>query len=478
MHPAKRQKLIKSTTLAISGDNLKTKPIVEQTADIFRLNDDCFDAIFKWLFAEDFPALSKTCVRIQDLVKTYFARIYPQKRIEIHRLTYRVAIKKYDGLQHFIRNITFLGTNDKRRRNWYSQSINVHGDYDLVKYYSYLGCHRTPKSIRFVNMALLRGEWKSLGDKLKYAESIEFIRCELDQSYDDILVNCENVTALKVWPCTFTLDDKLWLQRHYPKLESLDIHFGTVWDHSELFQFFVLNPQIKRFSCRSRLSAQLSKIQNVIEAVAGNITQLQELFLTIGGGCEFKSIYTQLLDVSQRQEFSRLSLEFVSADTKDMFIDNLNNLACIDKLHALHLTNIDIDKDLPNNIDVLANLKELHLNHMPNSEYFAQTITAVTPNLELLVVRNTCYFTPSVVGFIRPFIEQLPKFRKIVLVQDVWITINQRLAELNKLRQKLIGACTVFIWLTAPQNGFKEKPAIVGNTLVRMVPISDEYDHF
>lgn len=121
---------------------------------------------------------------------------------------------------------------------------------------------------------------------------------------------------------------------------------------------------------------------------------------------------------------------------------------------------------------------ELHLNNLANCDYSANMIANVTPNLELLIVRNSCYFTPSVVDFVQPFIERLPKLKKIVLAHDVWPRISQRLAYLNEKRQKLDDACTVIIWTQPPKAPLKDKPASTGKTLIRMRTLCDEYEHF
>lgn len=472
MEPVKKRPRLNDLTIEARGVSFKSDSSLEQKAAIFRLNDDCFDAIFQWLFAEEFPALSKTCVRLHNLVKIYFARIYPQKRIEMQRSSYRIAIQKYDGLQEIIPNITFHGTHRQRRLNWHAQRLI--DDFDLIDYYARSDCHQSPKFLRFENMALVRKEIKPLENALKNVETIEFKNCEPDYPYDNILRHCDNLKSLSVRLCSFQWNEWVWLMRRYPKLESFEMQSNIDVFHTELHKFFKNNPQLKRVSWRLRFGTQLSMMLNVMQSAI----EMEELFLTIGDACEFRPIYGNLLNLSQSKAFKRLSLEFCSAEAKDIFIDNLNNLACIDKLYALHLSNIDIDKDLPNNIDVLANLKELHLSNFPNSEHFARAIAMVTPSLELLVVRNSWYFTPSVVGFIQPFIEYLPQLKKIVLAHNVWATINQRLAELNSLRQKLNEASTVFIWLKTPNNELKEKPKIVGKTLIRMIPISDEYDHF
>lgn len=97
MIPAKRARIEfepASTSYSIS----KPPEQIQQTAEIFRLNNDCFEAIFKWLCTENLPdliAFGETCVRIQSLVKVYFGRRYPSKRTEIARINGIVAIKKY-----------------------------------------------------------------------------------------------------------------------------------------------------------------------------------------------------------------------------------------------------------------------------------------------------------------------------------------------------------------------------------------------
>ncbi|XP_055320968.1 uncharacterized protein LOC129577611 [Sitodiplosis mosellana] len=478
MKPAKRARIEfepASTSYTILKPPRPAK--IEQTADIFRLNDDCFEAIFKWLCAVDLPALHETCVRIQNLVKVYFGRRYANKRAEIARINGIVAVKKYGELKDVIQNVSFRGMAKQRWPKWMTKQY-THDDIDLLMYYVHSQCNEYPKVLRFENMILEEKEGKIMDKVLGRVEVIEFVNCESEEFYQYVLKRSTNIKSLTVKQCAFPNGHGVaspWLQQRYPLLEHLDIQLDGTSSHLELDVFMQRNPQIKKFTCRSRLCSYLSKIQNVMNAIAA--LDLEELFLTVGGDCDFRSIYAQLLDISGRQQFRRLSLEFGSADVKDVFIDNLNNLAGIDKLYALHITNVDFAKDLPTNIDMLMNLKELHLNNLANCDYSARMIANVTPNLELLIVRNSCYFTPSVVNFIQPFIECLPKLKKIVLAHDVWPRINHQLAFLNGKRQQLHGACMVIIWTQPPKAGLKDTPKLTGKILIRMRPLYDEYEH-
>lgn len=83
--PAKRARFEFKPSSTSCGKAIARPEKIEQTGDIFRLNDDCFEAIFKWLCAEDLPGLAATCVRIENLVKVYFARKFAGKRTEIAR---------------------------------------------------------------------------------------------------------------------------------------------------------------------------------------------------------------------------------------------------------------------------------------------------------------------------------------------------------------------------------------------------------
>lgn len=478
MKPAKRARI----EFDIAGTSYaKLKPScpaqVEQVGVIFRLNDDCFESIFKWLGANDLPALSKTCVRIQNLVKVYFARRYASKRIEIARINGIVAVRKYGEIKDIIQNVTFQGMTKQRLPKWMPKH-STHNDIDLLLYYKNSDCNKYPKLLRFENMLLEENEGKLLGRVLSRVEAVEFLNCEFEGFYKHVLSRSVNMKSLTVKQCAFSSGSEWktpWLLQRYPSLETLDILLDGTCAHKQLPLFMQRNPQIKKFACRSRLCSYLSKIDNVMNAIVG--LDLEELFLTIGGECDFRTVYAQLVDISSRQGFRRLSLEFGSADIKDILIDNLNNLAGVDKLYALHITNVDFAKDLPTNINMLVSLKELHLKNLANCDYSAKKFVTFTPNLEQLVVRDSVYFTPGVVDFIQPFIECLPKLKKIILAHDIWPRIHQTLAFLNEKRQKLHGACMLIIWTQPPKVPLKDTPKLTGKILVQMRTLRDEYEH-
>lgn len=481
MNRAKRAK-IESDPGSISHSNTPAQQI-EPAAPIFQLNDDCFESIFEFVCPKDLNALGAVCVRIRELVKIYFTRKYAFKCIEIARINGAVGIKNYAALKDVIRNVSFRGV-PKQKSKWSLKQSTNH-DTDLLNFYKNSACNKNPKMLRFENMALEQKDGAMMNDFLKNVEAVEFINCESDHFYGHVLRRCKKIKSLTVKQSASAGaiygpdSEQHWLQELYEFLENLDIHLNAETDHTVLNTFVKKNPQIKKFACRSRLSLSQLEIQNVMSAIDG--LNLEELFLTIGGKCDFRNIYAQLLDISKRPGFKRLSLEFRSADVKDILIDNLNNLANIEKLYALHITTVvDFSKDLPTHIDLLTNLKELHLINLANCDYSAKRLAKVTPNLEILIVRNSCYFTPSVVDFIQPFIEHLPKLKKIVLAYDVWPRIKQRLESLNKKRQQLHDACTVVIWTNPLKSTLKDEtmPILTGKTLIRMSPLHDEHEHF
>lgn len=476
MKPVKRARIgfdIAGTSYA------KLKPAqVKQDGDIFRINDDCFEAIFKWVCATDLASFSQTCVRIQNLVKVYFGRIYTNKRIEIARINGIVAVRKYGELKDVIRNVTFQGMTKQRLPKWMPKQ-STHDDIDLLLYYTHTDCNKYPKLLRFENMLLEENEGKLIGEVLDRVEAVEFLNCESEEIYKHVLSRCANLKSLTVKQCAFPDGwevEARWLEQTYPSLDTLDILLDGTCDHRLLPVFTRRNPQIKKFACRSRLCSYLSKINNVMDAIID--LALEELFLTIGGDCDFRTVYVQLLEISSRQGFRRLSLEFGSADIKNIFIDNINSLTGLDKLYALHLTNVDFAKDLPTNINTLESLKELHLINLANCEYSAKKFVTFTPNLELLVARNSSYFTPSVVDFIQHFVGNLPKLKKIILVHDIGLRINQQLEFLNAKRQNLHGACTLSIWTLPPKSPLKDLPKLTGKILVYWRTLHDEYEHF
>lgn len=110
MEPAKRPRIeFKLSGLVYRAPTSSRDKTIEQNGAIFKLNDDCFEAIFKWLTTDDLPILSETCVRIQALVKNYFVRKYSRKCIEIEWTNGIVAIKKYAALKDVIHNFWLKG---------------------------------------------------------------------------------------------------------------------------------------------------------------------------------------------------------------------------------------------------------------------------------------------------------------------------------------------------------------------------------
>ncbi|XP_031621469.1 uncharacterized protein LOC116339619 isoform X2 [Contarinia nasturtii] len=451
MDPApKRSRLdfqVASTSTSYSSVNNFTKQII-QTGEIFRLNDDCFEAIFCWLCAEDLPAFSETCI----------------------------AVKKYAPLKDVIQSIAFCGDHKPQKTwDWELQYKHNHVN-DLLLYYMQSECNKHPRFLSFERMALNKMDGACIANALETVDEAVFQNCELDDFYTNILRYCDNIKRLTVKKCDIIYaEDTSWLNQRYPTLESLKIHLDASLDLSVLDEFFAQNSQIKKFAYISRLSKHPTKIDKVLCAIRH--LQLEELFLTFAVACKFHDIYAQLLVISQQPQFKRLALEFGSCLVKDILIDNLNNLACLDKLYALHIRDVDFAKDLPTNIDVLTNLKELYLNHTPNTAYAAEKLAMITPNLELLVIRDSVYYTPSFADFVQPFIEFLPKLKKIVLSYDVFSGFKQRIPALNEKRQKLQGACPVHIWLPL-KFPLKEQPTIVGKSLIQIRPMLDVYEHY
>lgn len=469
MEPAKRPKLqcfsfhIDST----SSDSKQTTNHIEQTADIFRLNDDCFDAILYRLSIDDLPALRETCVRIQNLVDIHFSRKYPEERCKIVRsLNGMIKIHKYGGFKEYLQNIWF---HDRRQ----------HDGGDLLMYYIYSQCNKRPRCIRFQNMFLVQEHGQLINAPLMTTEAIECINCGAYDIYKHIFMRCVQLKSLNVKHSRALSYEGVenWLKHRYPMLESLEIHLQISPIHEELKIFFELNPQIKRFIYNSRRLHGQSKMGYFMNAISENSSELDELSITIRSDDDFRNIFIQLLNITRRQQFKRLTVEFYSS--KDVLIDNLNNLACLDKLHALHINSIELNDDLPSNFDLLVNLKELHLSNSSNYEHSSRILTEKMPNLELLVIRNSIYFTPSVVDFIQPYVECSVNLKKIVLAHDVTRRINQYFKDLNEKRQSLDDACIVHIWCysSSTPNRTKLQPKIEGKILIQMHELIDDNEN-
>lgn len=481
MKPAKRAKLSNEPFSSCGSVTLRTSEIT-QDGVIFYLNDDCFEAIFRWLSAEELSRLSATCARIWNLVKYYFRRRYPNKRCEIVEINGIPAVRKYAAICDVLQVVSFHGIPKFYvNRPFYANLLIF--DNNLLSYYLHSPCNKLPKCIRFEQITLSHKEGEILSDVLECVESIELINCRLQSTYGSLLAHCKRLKNLTVRSCNtideqnYATDTEDWLSKSYPVLESIDIQLRASSDYSELANFLLLNPKIKRFSCRSRLTTNQCSLNNVLTSNIENAKQLENLFLTIGE-CNFTDMFVRLTKMCERPNFKTLSLEFNGTDVKDILIDNFSTLAELKQLQTLHITNVNFVRDLPDNVNPLVHLAELHLNQLANCNFSAKNISMLVPNLERLIVRDSCYFTPSVVDFIQPFVADLPKLNKIVVAHGAWANVNYRLADLNEQRQKLEDACMVFIWLNPPNGNVKEGVNIVGKTLIRLLKLTDTYEHF
>lgn len=58
----------------------------DQSADIFKLNFDCFAALFDWLSFEDLRNVSLTCKQMQQEIDTYFGKRHSENTaVILHR---------------------------------------------------------------------------------------------------------------------------------------------------------------------------------------------------------------------------------------------------------------------------------------------------------------------------------------------------------------------------------------------------------
>lgn len=458
-------------------DKLKT----DEKCTILILNDDCIERFFDCLSAVELSAISNTCKRLQTLATTYFKRIYRNKRTEI-AWTYQyknkiVAAKNYGEFRKVTRNITFIGTANEYRIS------DPQLDIDVLWYFIYADCNKQPEFLRFEYMNLDQEASGIVRSGLISANTLEFVNCDIKYFYDNFLKHCGNMKKLTVKKCKLN-SNNFWLVQSYPLLESLDVHFESLSDHKKLINFFKLNPQVKRFSCRSHLSSKDNSIENVMTAIANNAVKLEEFHLTIGGECNYRNINNQLHEMSLNPEFKRLSLEYANPEVEVIFIDSINILALIDQLDTLYLNGVYFHDVMPTILDPLKNVKEVQLIKIRNHRDLASYIYQIAPNMERFIVRNLQYYSSPIKGFFDFYIKSLPKLNKIVTDTDIWWEIKSSILELNEERSKLKDACPLALWLIPSRNAkeheklMKMMPKIEGKMYVHIQQLIHEYEHF
>lgn len=338
--------------------------IRRQTGDIFKLNIDCFEALFDYLSLHDLLSLSETCNRLHQLIKYYFhlnnVRGFDMREIPI---SFR---RNVDYAYSFVPEI------------WISPGImetfpKIQSKFRLEEI---LLTDLTSKDMeKFINHTKILNKIKML----------HMHRIDSDEKFHDLFSLCPNLNILKLKKCCIKSD---WMNQRYPSLKYLE--FCSIIDSSDskLPIFLECNPNIRQLRIEFEL---FWKNRHSFMEANIKLDELiifeEDLFENMEG---LNSFYRFLNELYVRDFYKKLHLEYiylpdtdnhdqlvtlnglkklsVHCHVKRIFFSNLSNLEELN-FATYYFYNSNDDDDFAYLTDDLSNIKRInfkkaHIDHM------------------------------------------------------------------------------------------------------------------
>lgn len=240
-----------------------------------------------------------------------------------------------------------------------------------------------------------------------------------DDFYDTLLSHCHRLKQLIVSDSYGIVEpaENEWMQRTYPTLESVQLCSITMasFCYSQWESFFLLNPQITSFSCDHWYSTD--PMDRPIRSISKNAANLKRLYISLRGIGQLNNTYSDLLGLCQRNQFQHLEVQS-TGNTGIQYLSRHFKILCeMGKLHALHLTNVQLKKEVAATIGGLVSLKQLNFTNATFDAEFGEIVSKSLPILEEI-------HCDSGANDFMPFVRNASKLKKIVLA-------NTEMGELN-----------------------------------------------
>lgn len=240
-----------------------------------------------------------------------------------------------------------------------------------------------------------------------------------DDFYDNLLQHCHRLEHLIISDSYGIVEpaENKWLYQTYPALKSVQLCSITMatFIYSQWETFFLLNPQITSFSCDHWYS--IDAADRPIKAIGRNAKNLKRLYISLRGIGHLNATYMDLIALCQQKRFQRLEIQLTGDTGIQYLIRHFKILRDMDKLHALHLSNVQLKKEAAAPIAGLIKLKQLSFKNASFDTEFGETVSKNLPNLEQI-------YCDTGVNDFTPFVRNAPNLKKIILP-------NTEMGELN-----------------------------------------------
>lgn len=425
---------------------------VESTPKIFQLNVDCLNEIFEYLCVKDLHSFGQTCKRMNKVAGEYFkqnhlvAKNYFKKHGIYTEYRHGTSVTSRRILYNYSKPIEISGFKKFIPRLVHGLVLSptrCHNDPDAQKFIkSHIDEFESIKHFSFVHTDISNRNIKCFKKLWPQLECLHFELVNINGDlYDIILKYCrKNLRQLYVYHSElgsrkFVKFGKFkWLLQKYPKLECLHLVPTDFCRLEELREFFIRNPNLRKFSTRAIFFWDHGDIF-LNSNIKLDILEITDFWLHEGYSSSATTTSKTLVELLNRLHaqgfYKRLYVYMAIRD------DELaNKLALIEGLEFVYVR--EFYKTY--NLHHLVNLKEL----MIQDEFEDADAEILAYNLTRL--ERLCIYGLSSFDDIMPFIRQSLKLRKILFIPDKFrLVLN--LVMLNEERAKLDGAQKIIIYV-------------------------------
>ncbi|XP_031633930.1 uncharacterized protein LOC116347479 [Contarinia nasturtii] len=224
--------------------------VVQQLADIFKLNIDCFEEVFDYLSLKDLAAIGQTCKRMQQIAGHCFQLNYGAIQARFYECGFDCKDVKIDCFSNLIQSVYLrykinynIDERDERTDTGVKNAINNQTKNFLTPFK-----HFTPiKEITIGEVHLTMAWINEMEAILCKVESVtlESVIIGGENELDAFIAACSHIKYLCL--CVET-NGHQWMHRTYPTLEHIELDFFDWEEIPTLITFLELNTTIKEFS--------------------------------------------------------------------------------------------------------------------------------------------------------------------------------------------------------------------------------------
>lgn len=341
--------------------------------EMSNLDDNCIDTIIEYLRPNDLAAMRMTCKRYKTLIERFLRfkfdsdkplRIYASRSGAAFGFSFKEEYKYEKTLYSFIPAIEVV-FHDRNSTVKVFEFIRKNCS-DRILYLNI--CSLYDDEITGVHTGVIQNQFKHL--KRLIIRNIRVL-----DIHQTVLQHCENLQELRIYHEKPWLGyGNAWLNRAYPKLESLTLQISSVVD-IDLTELLRLNPNLKDVVC-TNLSA--------IRSLCRSGRKLRNVTILLKKDDSLREVRNEIISWSQKKPFEKF--ELCSENSEEEIIDILTNVKNISSLHCRYrkLQNLllkEVDIHLPSIEKLCTDFEEL-------ADISFEKFAKIFPNLRELVVYN------------------------------------------------------------------------------------------